>query len=293
MKKMLAAFLALIVAVGLCACGGGHSSSSGNTPDQESGSVGSDKVSPETAPQIPSVLQYINEDFERAGGFEEPLYSSSSYFQSEETDLASILPLINAGLHQDAESVWSIAANESTWVDLFQVACEKLGKTSSDCFENSYFNFWTVYEGGLIRCSAGKNTYFGEDGADVVWIDYREENGTGFRCCYAEGVEAGAIYQYFGAGKTSGWLMNGPFTFDDANIIPSLNYDMRLHGEGSAANELLDGEYILNDSDGEVLTFTFNNGIMQSYDGSSMLLPVEMNEENSQFVYRPFPLYFD
>ena len=194
--------------------------------------------SPETAPEIPAVLQPTASGNGYGWGMTE--YEDTSYLVLTENAAAALQPLISAGLSGDPDA--ALAAFQGVTPEQFRTDFSGLvtsgqGPALYDYDGGSALFFWTVWNGDLIGCDINSSP-----GYSFVILEYRAAAGTGFSARWL--FDGNDSFSYY-CGTMSGWLYNGAFTgvqwqWENGALV----YDYQC--EGGAADELLQGAYTLN-----------------------------------------------
>lgn len=195
--------------------------------------------SPETAPEIPAVLQPTASGNGYGWGMTE--YEDYQYLVLTENAAAALQPLISAGLSGDPDAALADFQGvnpEQFRTDFSGLVTSGQGPALYDYDGGSSLGFWTVWNGDLIGCDI--RSYSGHSS---FILEYRAAAGTGFSAQWSS--QEWDSFSYYHCDTMSGWLYNGAFTgvqwqWENGALV----YDYQF--EGGAADELLQGAYTLN-----------------------------------------------
>ena len=238
---------------------GEDAGSSEAAPSEEVKQEEEKKESPDTPPSLPDALH--NETLENKN-----IFNDDSYIKVTNNEMDPLKALIEAGVAGDKETTWAEAVKMETWEALFNKASETVPEIVF--YSDRMKEFWTQYDEAVLRFKYLVSSNFEKDPFDYFCMDYRKESGKTFRIYLARDLmepEKPITVMCFGYCETSGWLLNGPMTYD--NYAP-INPQHSTHTECTAVNELLDGHYKTVTAEGEVTqeeTFANGNSLDNTY----------------------------
>ena len=197
-------------------------------------------------------------------------YDPGSYVMYPEIIMGILEPMITAGQNGDYESLTELLEDEQLWSVMYLIfGSEKYSQYYPDAnAEDAHFlQTWTMWDGDLFSLNKNPYTVTDENGEEIreyeTRIQYRPETGTGFYfCLYGEHNNQSYLWV---TGEVQGYLYNGSFTSRNAYRDGG-----DWSGQGTAVDELVDGEYMRTDfhEDGSVYEYNY-----YQYDMGRMLAP--------------------
>lgn len=164
----------------------------------------------------------------------------SEYQAFPESVMKLLEPVLEAGYQEDPETLCTRLQDEKLWSVLYCVFSRYPYKAQPENEEDANsLSVWTWWDGAVIQLTCNGYIYSDDMICNTFSIQYRPESGKGFALDFNPLGSAGERSLTWLSGEVSGYLFNGPF------VRKGYGTNGEATAQGTAVNELVDGEYCL------------------------------------------------
>lgn len=167
-------------------------------------------------------------------------FLSSEYQAFPESVMKLLEPVLEAGCQEDPETLSARLQDEKLWSVLYSVFRGNAYNAQPENEEDAHsLSVWTWWDGAVIQLKCNGYIYSDDMICNTFSIQYRPESGKGFALDFNPLGSAGERSLTWLSGEVSGYLFNGPF------VRKGYGTNGETTAQGTAVNELVDGEYCL------------------------------------------------